>query len=120
MQDRGEGRMKPLAFCSIMLTPTEQRYSPIQKECLASGWAYEKFDRFLCGLAGFKLLTDHKLVVPLIDAKHLDRTALSCQRLLICLMRYKAKADYATGKDFVFADGLSRSPIQINPSSAVA
>ncbi|KAK2190084.1 hypothetical protein NP493_88g00045 [Ridgeia piscesae] len=30
-------------------------------------------------------------------------------------MRYKAKAEYAPGKDPVVADALSRSPIQINP-----
>ena len=34
-------------------------------------------------------------------------------------MRYKAKAEYAPGKDPVVADALSRSPIQINPSSLV-
>ena len=65
IQDRGEGRMKPVA-----LTPTEQRYSQIQKVCLASGWACEKIDIFLCGLSGCKLLTHYKLVVPLINVKN--------------------------------------------------
>ena len=115
LQDLGGGRKKTVAFCSRIVTPAEQLYSPIQKECLASGWACEKFDRFLCGLAGFKLLTDHTLVVPLINVKDFDKTALSCQRLLIRLIRCKAKAEYATGKDFVDDDTLSRSPIQINP-----
>ena len=34
-------------------------------------------------------------------------------------MRYKAKAEYAKGKDLAVADALSRSPIQINPSPTV-
>ena len=102
-----------------MLTPAEHRLPQIQKECLASGWACETFDTFLCGLAGFKLLTDHKLVVPLINVKDLDRTALRFQRLLIRLRRYKAKAEFATGKELVDDDALSRSPIQVTPKSTV-
>ena len=39
VQDHGGGRLKPVAFCSRMLTPVEQRYDQIETEWLASVWA---------------------------------------------------------------------------------
>ena len=67
----------------------------------------------------FKLFTDHKPLVPLINAKYPERTPLRYQRLLMRLMRYKAKAEYVPEKRRFVADALSGSPIQINPSSPV-
>ena len=45
----------------------------------------------------------------LINVKDLDRTPLRCQRLLMRLVRYRAKAEYAPVKDLVVADTLSSS-----------
>ena len=71
----------------------------------------EKFDRYLCGLEQFKLVTDHKPLVPLINSHSLDNIPLRCQRLLMRLMRFSPVAEYAPGKTFIIADTLSRSPL---------
>ena len=115
MQDLGGGRMKPVAFCSRMLTPADQRYVHIEKECLATVWACETFDRFLYGLAEFKMLPCHKPLVPLINAIYIDKTPLRYQQLLMRLMRFKAKVKYAPGKDLVVADALSSQTYQSHP-----
>ena len=92
-------RVKPIVFASCTLLPAEGRYAQIEKECLASVWACKKFNRYLQGLQQFKLLTDHKPLVPLING---------CQRLLMRMMRYNPKAQDVPGRELVVADTLLR------------
>ena len=111
LQESSDG-LHPVAFCSRTLSPGEQKYAQIEKECLALTWACERFHQYLYGLKTVKLLTDHKPLVPLVNDKDLDAAPVRCQRLLMRLMKYNVEATYCPGKNMLISDLLSRNPVK--------
>ena len=112
-----EDQWKPVAFCSRTLASAERNYAQIEKECLASVWACEKFSRYLCGLDNISLITDHKPLVPLINTRDLSDVPIRCQRLLMRLMNFSVNAEYHPGCTLTIADTLSRIPVSVESNA---
>ena len=113
MQRHG-GQLHPVVFVTCTLTDAE-KCTRIEKECLASICTCGKLSCHLCGLKSFQLMTDHKPLVALINHQDLDGVPLRYQRRLMCMMRFKAKAEHVPGKELAVADTLSKIPSQSSP-----
>lgn len=59
LQKQKDGQYKPISYASRSLTPTERRYSQIEREALGCVLAVEHFRTYLWG-GMFTLQTDHK------------------------------------------------------------
>ena len=111
IQRQPEGALKPVAYISRSLTPTEQRYAQIEKEALAFTWACERFSDYLVGLQ-FHIETDHKPLVPLFSTKNLDELPIRVQRFWMRMMRFLFTISHVPGKNLTVADTLSRAPLE--------
>ena len=78
LQRQPEGQLKPVAYISRSMTPTEQRYAQIEKEALALTWACECFSDYLIGL-DFHIQMDHKPLVPLGNQKPWKNFQFECR-----------------------------------------
>ena len=116
LQKQKKGEIRPVAYISRAMTPTEQRYAQIEKEALALTWACERLQDYLVGLQ-FCVETDHKPLVPLFSSKILDELPLRVQRFRMRMMRFRFSIRHVPGKQLSTADALSRAPTT-TPSSS--
>ena len=107
-----ESGEKPIAFISRTLTPTEKRYSQIDKESLAIYWSIRKFFNYLYGRK-FTLITDCRPLKS-IFAAHNAKPSLSATRLLhyaIFLQGFNYDIEFRKSEDHSNADFVSRFPV---------
>ena len=114
-QRQRSGELKPVAFISRAMTPTERRYAQIEKEALAFTLACERLSDYLTGLR-FHIETDHKPLVPLFSTMNLKELPLRVQRFRLRMMRYSCSITHVPGKQLVIAIH-SRAPLS-EPTSA--
>ena len=80
------------------MTNNEARYAQVEKEALSVTWACEKFFDFLVGLKNFKIETDPKLLLALLQKKIIDGLTPRIQRCRMRLMRFFYSVEYTCGK----------------------
>ena len=103
-QHDGDGYDHPTAYFSRKLLPREERYSTIEKECLAIKLGTEAFRVYLLGKP-FVIQTDHR------SLEWLDRLKANNSRLTrwsLSLQPFQFRVEYRTGKSNGNADALSR------------
>lgn len=115
-QDFDKGN-KPIYYHSFKFTPTQQKYSATERECLAVIKAVEKFRPYFEGTRFF-VVTDHSALRWVMNTK--ERKG----RIARWAIRLQAYADdmtviHRSGIKMEFPDALSRAieVIEINPNT---
>jgi hypothetical protein len=103
-QEDERGREKPISFASRLLTPTEAKYSTIEREALAVIWSLEKFRHLVFG---YKIIifTDHSPLVSILGEKYLEGRL---GKIALRVSQYSVTVKYRAGKLNVIPDHLSR------------
>ena len=103
-QRMSDGEEHPIAYYSRKLLPREERYSTVEKECLAVKLGIQAFRVYLLGRP-FKIQTDHRSLVWLDRLKE-SNTRLA--RWSLALQPYQFEVTYRPGSANNNADALSR------------
>ncbi|CAI2723349.1 unnamed protein product [Schistosoma spindalis] len=106
LQQRVNNEIKPLAFFSKKLEPTQTRYSTFGRELLAIYLAVKHFNHLLQG-RDFVILTDHKPLTYAFNAKS-DRYSPRETRQLDYISQFSTNIQFIKGESNVVADTLSR------------
>ena len=99
---------QPVAYASRTLSPTEQRYATIEKECLGIVFACERFNQYLARREQILVETDHKPLESIFK-KSLLSAPCRLQRMLLRLQRFNLTVKYKPGSQMLLADHLSRA-----------
>jgi transposase InsO family protein len=109
-----DGQERPIEYAHRALSPTEQRYSQIDRESLSLVWGVTKFHKYLYGRS-FTLITDHRPLVRILGEKE-GIPAVAANRLhryALLLCQYQYSIQYKSGKTHLNCDALSRLPVTV-------
>ena len=100
------GEEKIVGMASRCLTPTESRYSNIERECLAVLFGLEKFEYYLLGREVL-VETDHSPLEQIFK-KNLADVPSRLQRFILRCLKFDIQVQYKPGRSIPVADALSR------------
>ena len=63
-------------------------FRQVKKELLVLVWACDKFQWYLVGILVFKILTDRKTLVSLMNDRDFSQARTRCHQLLLCQIRF--------------------------------
>jgi len=102
------GHLQPIQYLSRSLSQREQKYSVVEKECLAMVWCITKLRPYLYGRE-FTLITDHH---PLCWLNKQSSKNGRLDRWSLQLQEYTFDIKHTSGSSNCVADCLSRYPQQ--------
>ncbi|CAF1396852.1 unnamed protein product, partial [Didymodactylos carnosus] len=103
-----DGHLQPVQYLSRSLSKREQKYSVVEKECLAMVWCITKLRPYLYGRE-FTLVTDHH---PLCWLNKQSSKNGRLDRWSLQLQEYSFDIKHTSGLSNCVADCLSRYPIE--------
>ena len=107
-----ENKTRVIECGSISLTSAQQNYSSTEIECLGVQWALQKCRYHLLGAPTFKVVTDHRALVPLLNKKSLQEIPNArLQRLIEKTRDFDLVCVWEAGKNLHIVDALSRHPV---------
>ena len=104
-------KFKLVTCGSKALTPTQQRYSTVELECLAIHFGISKCGYYLKGHPGFTVATDHKPLEGVFNKDIFELPNPRLQRIREKLTSYRFRVTWVPGKSHYIADALSRAPL---------
>ena len=107
-----DGKERPIAFASRMLSEAERKYAQVEKEALSLVFGVKKFHQYLYGRC-FSLITDHKPLTAILGPKRgvPPLATARMQRWALLLSAYDYDIVYRPTTAHGNADGLSRLPL---------
>ena len=113
MQLHTDNQYRLIEAGSRWLTPAEQNYGMTSLELEAVNWDVEKCKTYLLVLTYFEIVTDHQVLVSILNTKPLDEIENPRQQNMKekIQQRYNFKVKWQAEKKMMISDALSRATI---------
>ena len=99
-----------VSCASHFLSEYEKNYHPIEIKMLTISWVCKKMYMYLHRLSHFRIQTNHKPLIPILNNKMLVDMSPRIQQMKITLLPYTFTAKHVKGTTSKDADPLSRAP----------